>query len=418
MGKGKGKRRVHSTGDEPQAKHVRDESKQPSQSSDQISDKSVIDAVIDSVASQCVVVGTNEYTDDSSVESFQKTVHELSLIMEQQQRYITKLSAQLSFILSYLNIPDVEQINDVADWQQLKPVAVGIVAGTSCINASVTGAGEASSDVAMAAAASVSSMASQKTMTSTSAAAVGGRSVSAQCLAVPPTYAAVASRSTAPYLKTSIVQPNSQSNHEAVVAAVYLDQNQRDRRAANIVITGLPVCSDMPDKILVTQMISKELLLVPDIVHLKRLGRVVADGPNLQPLLVVLRTAAQASTIIQRAKMLRSSLHPVISDHVFINRHLTRAQSRAAFEQRCQKRAASLRRNQNKSGPTSAVDDLLMSQIPVLPSPVEPLPVEKRDITPPVLSGNSSSSLNVNAASFSHFYAQPTPLDDLINLCQ
>jgi hypothetical protein len=45
-----------------------------------------------------------------------------------------------------------------------------------------------------------------------------------------------------------------------------------------------------------------------------------------------------------RAKQLRKSTNVVVKNHVFINRHMTAAQSRAAYEERCRRRTARQRR--------------------------------------------------------------------------
>ena len=210
----------------------------------------------------------------------QKSVAELNSTVENQRLLMDTLTTKMQFILSFLNIDDNTSLTNAVP---------------PSINTSPT------------------------TYTG-----IDGKKSSQQT-----SYEAVASQ-------------QHSATQEQVVAAVYLDQSRRDRRANNIVITGLPVCPDMSDKALVSQMISKELLIVPDIVQLRRLGRAGNDinlnaGLNVQPLLVVLKTTSQANCILQRAKLLRGSVHSVISDHVYINRHMTRAESIAAYEERRQR---------------------------------------------------------------------------------
>jgi len=263
----------------------------------------------------------------STSTTLQKKVDDLTAIVEQQQLQINTLNAQLSFILSFLNIPEVEQISGLeSNTQSAMEVSAGAVVSGGDVMAPATAAALAGLDPLLNASGSTS-------------------------------YAAAAQG-------PARQQPVGQhSVFEAAVAAVYTDQRKRDQRATNIIITGLPICPDMPDKILVTQMLSKELLVVPDIVQLKRLGRVVSNRPSNQPLLIVLRTAAQANLIIQRAKLLRSSVHSVISDHVYINRHLTHAEARAAYEQRCQKRQTAERRlTQQQQSVTSVVSAVVPTQ--------------------------------------------------------
>ena len=123
---------------------------------------------------------------------------------------------------------------------------------------------------------------------------------------------------------------------DAVIAAVYIDQKRKDSRAAHIVVSGLQPQPQIPDQNIVSDLCRNELGLVPDIVSCKRLGKEAPD--RVQPLLVVLRTADQADQLLAHAKKLRKSSHAVIRDNVFINRHMTAAQSRAAYELRCQRR--------------------------------------------------------------------------------
>ena len=168
----------------------------------------------------------------------QKTVAELNSTVEDQRLLMDTLTTKMQFVLSFLNIDQ---------------------------NISLTNA-----------------MPPPTNTSPTTYKDIGGKQSSQRA-----SYAAVASQ-------------QHSSTQEQVVAAVYLDQSQRDRRANNIVITGLPVCPDMSDRALVSQMISKELLIVPDIVQFKRLGRPGNDvnlnaGLNVQPLLVVLKTTSQTN---------------------------------------------------------------------------------------------------------------------------
>lgn len=121
-----------------------------------------------------------------------------------------------------------------------------------------------------------------------------------------------------------------------LVAAVYIDQKKKDSRAANIVVSGLPPQTRVADQTAVTDLCQDELGIVPDIVHCKRFGKEIAG--KIQPLLVVLRSTDQADRILMQAKNLRNSSHDVIKSNVYINKHMTAAQSRAAYELRCQRR--------------------------------------------------------------------------------
>jgi len=63
-----------------------------------------------------------------------------------------------------------------------------------------------------------------------------------------------------------------------------------------------------------------------------------------RPLLVVCRSVNAAADVIASAKRLRHFADPVIKKNVFMNPNLTRAEAKAAYEVRCQRRQAALRR--------------------------------------------------------------------------
>jgi len=124
----------------------------------------------------------------------------------------------------------------------------------------------------------------------------------------------------------------SRSFRQSVVAAVYVDQQRSGNQAANVVISGLPPHLQVADNTVVRNILSSELKLSVNVVKSKRLGRPSAG--RVQPLLVVLRSADEADRVMASAKKLRQSPHAAVRDCVYINRHLTAAQSRAAFEVR------------------------------------------------------------------------------------
>lgn len=139
-------------------------------------------------------------------------------------------------------------------------------------------------------------------------------------------------------------QTKTQRNiRDAVVAAVYVDEQRKSSRMANLVVSGLPSMLPITDQTLVTDLFRNEIGVDAEVVWCKRLGRILAG--RVQPLLVTMRSADQADLIMAKAKNLRQSTHSVVKDNVYINRHLTEAQSRAAYELRCERRAAGQRRN-------------------------------------------------------------------------
>ena len=135
----------------------------------------------------------------------------------------------------------------------------------------------------------------------------------------------------------------------AVLSAVYTDMKLQENRAKNLVVSGLQPRSDCDDKTAVLQLCEKELSVVPDIQHCRQLERAIPG--RTQPVLVLLRSAEQASTVLSAAKNLRNSPDEEIRN-IYINPNLTKAQAAAAYQLCCQRRQARLERasRRDKSG--------------------------------------------------------------------
>ena len=123
----------------------------------------------------------------------------------------------------------------------------------------------------------------------------------------------------------------------AVISAVYADFEDKDRRAKNIVISGLPV-SSTTDKVSVEILCQKEFSFIPRIIKCRRLGQSVQG--RIQPILVTFHTTADAEFLISNAKSLRQSGDPTVKSSVYINPDLTKAEALAAYDRRCRRRRA------------------------------------------------------------------------------
>ena len=145
-------------------------------------------------------------------------------------------------------------------------------------------------------------------------------------------------------VKRPAITASDRTAHESIVAAVYVDHQRRTDRATNFIVTGLPPSDIRPDPQAVVDLCRRELGEAPDIVHTKRLGKLMPG--RVQPLLVVLRTAAQAVRLVTAGKKLRKSLDLFTKENIFIAANLTKAEARAAYELRCQRRQAAERRKQ------------------------------------------------------------------------
>lgn len=154
---------------------------------------------------------------------------------------------------------------------------------------------------------------------------------------------------------------------DTIVAAVYNDQRQQTSRAANLVVTGLPSVSDVDDKQLMIDIIRHEFNINPDITHHKRLGQ--QHGSKPRPLLITFRSADEADRVMERAKHLRQSSNVSVRS-IYINRHMTSAQSKAAYDERCRRRELHQRKTTTTDGSTTSAIPLatVMQQPTLLPS--------------------------------------------------
>ena len=119
--------------------------------------------------------------------------------------------------------------------------------------------------------------------------------------------------------------------HE-VIKAVHSDLIVKKKRETNVVVTGLRPAKDMSDSELFGNLIQKNLKIKTTPLQCKRIGKPCAD--KIQPLLVVLPSTDVSEEIISKAKMLRKSESVYTSQHVYINRYLTKSESEAVYEMR------------------------------------------------------------------------------------
>jgi len=187
------------------------------------------------------------------------------------------------------------------------------------------------------------------------------------------------------------------SIRDAVVAAVYVDQQLKDNRSANLVITGFESLSQVADQSSVTSLFRDELGISADVVNCKRLGK-QTEG-RIQPLLVVMRSADQADQILTNAKKLRKSTNTKIKDNVYINCHMTAAQSRAAYELRCQRRDSAARK-QSSSSLTQSTNGTVATVTPSVTSEASTASAKPTPAPVPAATGNKNTWPNTTAPEF------------------
>jgi len=152
----------------------------------------------------------------------------------------------------------------------------------------------------------------------------------------------------------------------------------KEKRAHNVVITGMKISSFASDAVQFAELCSSEFNIQPTIRSTARLGKVI-EG-KIQPLLVTLNSSTEVDNLIKRANLLRFSRSPQVRDRIYLNRHMTRAEALAAYNARVFRR--SKESNQSNQSSTNS-DDLIRldvplnieldSQHPVLPAPAKVL---------------------------------------------
>lgn len=144
----------------------------------------------------------------------------------------------------------------------------------------------------------------------------------------------------------------------AVISAVYADFEEKDRRAKNIVISGLSTSSES-DKSLVEKLCLTEFDFMPAIAKCRRLGQPRSD--RTQPILVVFQSVADAEYLVKNAKSLRLSSDPQVRSSVYINADLTKAEALTAYQRRCRRRALAAERNSSIQSTSAASSNVQSS---------------------------------------------------------
>ena len=139
---------------------------------------------------------------------------------------------------------------------------------------------------------------------------------------------------------STVMKPSALSApfRQAVVSAVYADFEEKDRRAKNVVISGLSA-SSLSDKSAVENLCYTEFGFTPKVTRCRRLGQPRTD--RVQPLLVVLESVTDAEFLVKNARSLRQSNDPRIRNSVYVNADLTKAEALTAYQRRCRRRELS-----------------------------------------------------------------------------
>ena len=287
------------------------------------------------------------FDDISNDDTSQLDIRQLVARVKDQEATIHRLSQQVHFLLSYLGIQD--------------------------------GAGKLSDGTSSSSVTPVASTAALSSSSSSTAAASRPASQSAS-------YSDVTARRPVPL---------SLAMKQAVVTAVYRDLQEKDRRARNVVISGLPTSAD--DVSSVKRLLTDEFQQHFDVVKCRRLGR-QQDG-RIQPLLVTLGTESQATVVTRSARQLRQSHNEAVRSSVYINADLTRAEAFSAYQTRCDRRQRAARQPPSSGAQSSSLPlSAQRSSKQLLPPPssaAQPLAADVAvpiNIDPPVDATASAAS--------------------------
>lgn len=187
---------------------------------------------------------------------------------------------------------------------------------------------------------------------------------------------------------------------QAVAAAVYHDFKQHERRARNIVVSGLPTTVN-DDDAQASQLFESEFGIKPNIVKCRRLGK--QQQNKIQPLLITLRSDGEAELYITRAKQLRNSTNNYNRQNIFINRDVTRAEAQAAYLDRCERRqrAADFERRRSGAAPPNTTQPAApppsnVMDVTTAPSPATGLNAQSTIFAPSATSPSTAPALSMN----------------------
>jgi len=135
---------------------------------------------------------------------------------------------------------------------------------------------------------------------------------------------------------SSGVQQVHQQIHRNMVSAVYIDLEEKKKRANNVVICGLTDDQSFDDKAVITGMILQEFGRQITVKSTRRLGKKI-DGKT-QNVLAVLSSTDDVSYLVSNARLLRQSRNDFVRNNIYINADLTPAEAKASYELRCARR--------------------------------------------------------------------------------
>jgi len=154
-----------------------------------------------------------------------------------------------------------------------------------------------------------------------------------------PSTSTYADVSSCPITRIPGVDAGHVTMREAAVTSTYMEKAESDRREASFIVSGLPTSNSASDRECVLSLTESEFDVRPVVSITKRLGQRSSNKP--QPLLFYLKDTTQAQQVVSQARRLRHSQDEYVRQMVFINKNLTKAAARAAYELWCRRRQSS-----------------------------------------------------------------------------
>ena len=136
----------------------------------------------------------------------------------------------------------------------------------------------------------------------------------------------------------------------AELTAMHTEFRTMSSRSSNVVVSGLKPASDTSDEQLCKDLCFTYLSRHVDVVKTVRMGE--HKYGRIQHLLVTLPGSSEVSKLFSVARILRQSNDAYVNKNVFINKHLTPAEGRAAYASRvmrCSKKGILVTSDQGSS---------------------------------------------------------------------
>jgi len=139
-----------------------------------------------------------------------------------------------------------------------------------------------------------------------------------------------------------MVLPTAQERNlsNAVRSTFYREKLNKGRRSRTAIVNGLPTDTDISDRDSIHHLCVTELGVDPEIVLVNRQGTSCASG-RIRPLLVAVGASDVPTKLVEKSCFVNCSVSSTMCN---IYRNLSKAESKAAYEERCRRQQAAQER--------------------------------------------------------------------------